>query len=80
MSITISDEDIRRSGKTEAQMRREIAVAIYARGLLTRRMATEFAGATEWEFVELCRAGGVEIVQDEEDLKSDLESIKRAGF
>ena len=64
--------------EVEAELRKELAVALYARGALGFGKARELTGLTKWEFDELLGRRGVEHHYGEQDLAADL-SYARSG-
>ena len=55
-----------------ARLKRELAVRLYAKGLLTFGKARQLAGMTVWEFQKLLGDEGVPRDYDQEDLADDL--------
>lgn len=57
----------------EAELRKELAVALYARGVLPFGKARLLAGISVWEFVESLGARRVARHYTGEDLQADLD-------
>ena len=60
----------------EARLYRELAVRLYAKGLLSFGKARELAGMSKWEFWDLLAREGIPRHYDVEALKTDLETLK----
>lgn len=80
MSITIDDAVIRASGKSEAEVRREIALTLYAQDLSTSRSAAAFAQMDELEFLRLCKTRDIAPYYDRDDLREDVATLKELGY
>lgn len=64
--------------EAEGELRKELAVALYARGALGFGKARELAGLSKWEFDELLGRRSVTRHYGEHDLAADL-SYARGG-
>ena len=64
--------------EAKAELRKELALALYARGALGFGKARELTGLTKWEFDELLGRRGVARHYGEQDLAADL-SYARGG-
>ena len=62
-----------------ARLRRELAVRLYSRGLLTFGKARELAGMSVWDFHSLLGEEGVERRYDTADLDQDLRTLEQLG-
>lgn len=60
---------------TLEELRREIAVALYAQGRLSVGKAREFAGLSLWEFRQLLAVRRIPTRYGEEELSEDLEAL-----
>jgi predicted HTH domain antitoxin len=60
----------------EARLRRELAIRLYEKGLLSFGKARELAGLSKWEFHELLAAEGVPRHYDLEELEADLQTLE----
>jgi len=58
------------------RLRRELAVRLYAKGLLTLGKSRALAGLSKWEFCQLLGDEGVPRRYDEADLNADLETLE----
>jgi predicted HTH domain antitoxin len=67
----------------ESRLRRELAIRLYEKGLLSFGKARELADLSKWDFYELLAAEGIVRHYDLEELEADL-ALKRserlAGF
>jgi predicted HTH domain antitoxin len=61
----------------EAEVRKELALALYARGILGFGKARELCGLTKWQFEELLGSRKVVRPYDEDDLAADLAYARR---
>ena len=62
----------------EAEARKELALALYARGILGFGKARELCGLTKWQFEELLGRRKVMRPYDEDDLAVDLAYARRS--
>jgi len=60
---------------TLEEVRRELAVALYAQGRLSIGKAREFAGLSLWEFRQLLSVRRIPARYGEEELSEDLETL-----
>jgi len=78
MSITLHIPDsIARSlrlpeGEAEQRLRCELALAVYAQGILSFGKASELAGLSRFQFAELVAERGIPRHYGEEELAEDL--------
>lgn len=61
----------------EPRLRRELAIRLYEKELLSFGKARELAGLSKWSFHELLAAEGVPRHYDVEDLQDDLDTLGR---
>jgi len=61
----------------EAEVRKELALALYARGILGFGKARELCGLTKWQFEEFLSRRKVIRPYDEDDLAVDLAYARR---
>ena len=61
-----------RPAEAESEMRKELALALYARGALSFGKARTLAGLSTWEFDELLGERGVVRPYGKDDLEIDL--------
>ncbi len=59
-------------GEVEGELRKELAVAFYARGVLSVGKAAEFSGMTRWTFEELLGKRRVPRHYGPDELEEDL--------
>jgi predicted HTH domain antitoxin len=60
-----------------ARLRRELAVRLYSRGLLTFGKARDLAGMSVWDFHSMLGEEGVERRYDTADLDQDMQTLER---
>lgn len=60
----------------EARLRRELAIRLYEKGLLSFGKARQLAGLSKWAFHELLAAEGVVRHYDLEELEADLHTLE----
>lgn len=63
--------------EAERELRKELALALYARRALPFGKARQLAGLTRWEFEELLGARQIPRDYTEDDLKEDLRYARR---
>ena len=61
------------AGEVEPRMRSELAVALYAQGILLFGKASEFAALSRYAFADLIASRGIERHYGEDELAQDLE-------
>jgi len=66
-------------GEEMARLRRELAVRLYQKGLLSFGKARELAGMTKWEFHLLLGEEGIMRRYDLEELETDLKTLEALG-
>ena len=62
-----------------ARLRRELAIRLYSRGLLTFGKARELARMSVWDFQTLLGEEGLERRYDTADLDQDLRTLEHLG-
>jgi predicted HTH domain antitoxin len=77
MSVVLTDDLVRATHCTEAELRIEIAVMLYAKKKLSLGKAAEVAGLDRWDFQKALGEREVPINYTVEDLHQDLETLKR---
>ena len=60
----------------EARLRRELAIRLYEKGLLSFGKARELAGLSKWAFHELLAAEGILRHYDLEEPEADLTTLE----
>ena len=76
MSLTIPDEVLHAAQVSEQELKRDIAVMLYAAGRLSTGKAAELAGMGYAEFQHLLATRDVPSNYDLTDLEQDLRSIR----
>ena len=61
------------------RLRRELAIRLYAKGLLSFGKARQLAGMTRWDFHDLLGEEGILRRYDVEELKEDLQTLEDLG-
>jgi predicted HTH domain antitoxin len=79
-SIEINDQLIQAiklpPSEVPSRLRRELAVRLYEKGLLTFGKARELAGMSRWEFHDLLGNEGIHRRYDVKELGEDLKTIE----
>jgi predicted HTH domain antitoxin len=75
--VTISKELQLATRMSEQEIRRELAVHLYAQGKLSAGKARELAGMTVTEFQCLLGSRGIAVNYGVEDFRDDLDTIAR---
>ena len=60
-------------------MKRELAVRLYAKGLLSLGKARQLVGMTRWDFHDVLGEEGILRRYDVEDLEEDLQTLGGLG-
>jgi len=80
VSIEISDELLQAvklpPAEAPTRLRRELALRLYEKGLLSFGKARELAGIPRWEFHDLLGDEGITRRYDVEELEQDIKTIK----
>jgi len=63
-------------GEEQARLRRELAVRLYEKGLLSFGKSRELAGLTKWQFHELLAQEQIPRRYDVEDLDGDVQALE----
>jgi predicted HTH domain antitoxin len=61
------------------RLKRELALRLYEKGLLSFGKARELAGMTKWEFSRLLGEEGIPRHYDLEEFDKDLKTLKELG-
>lgn len=61
------------------ELRRELALTLYAQKRLSLGKARELAGLSLWEFRQWLATRRIEAHYDEEDLQGDMEALRMLG-
>jgi predicted HTH domain antitoxin len=75
MSVIITDEDVRRSGLSEAQFRIEIALHLYAINVFTLGQAATFSQISQAEMMEILGSKKIPVHYTIDDLDYDYKNI-----
>lgn len=59
-----------------ARLKRELAIRLYAKGLLSFGKARELAGVTRWDFHDLLGEEGIPRRYGAEELEDDLKTLE----
>jgi predicted HTH domain antitoxin len=62
-----------------ARLKRELAIRLYAKGLLSFGKARQLAGITRWDFHDLLGEEGVLHRYDMKELEEDLQTLEELG-
>lgn len=62
-----------------ARLKRELAIRLYAKGLLSFGKARQLAGITRWDFHDLLGEEGVLHRYDIKELEEDLKTLEGLG-
>jgi predicted HTH domain antitoxin len=80
MSLVISDELIRASGMSEAELFQELVLMLFAREKLSLGKASRLLGVTQLDFQALLAEHDLYVHYDVEDLWEDLANLKAGGL
>ncbi len=61
----------------EERLRIELALRLYEKGIASLGQARRIAGLSKWDFLELLAKEGIPIHYEEEELREDLQVIRR---
>jgi predicted HTH domain antitoxin len=64
------------SEEVPVRLKRELAIRLYDKGLLTFGQARQLAGMTRWDFGDLLGDEGILRRYDVEDLEEDLQTLE----
>ncbi len=79
VAIDIPREILHAARISPAEVRRELAVALYAQGRLSLGKARELAGMTYWQFQQLLASREIPPHYDLEDYQQDLQMLHDTG-
>ncbi|PSB27232.1 UPF0175 family protein [Stenomitos frigidus] len=65
---------------TEADLRQELAIALFQQERITLGSASQLAGMHQIEFQRLIASRGINIHYDVDDLKQDLKNLREEGW
>ena len=78
MQITINLPDTLQL--SEADLRTELAIALFQQERITLGTASQLAGLHQLEFQHLIASRGISVHYDLEDLEEDLKSLREDGW
>jgi len=77
VSLTISDDILQATRLSEAELRQEIALALFQREKLTLAQASSFSGMTRLAFQHLLGSRGLTVHYDVPEYERDLETLRQ---
>jgi predicted HTH domain antitoxin len=80
MSLVISDELVRASGLSEAELLQELVLMLFQQEKLTLGKASHILGITQLEFQSLLASHDLYIHYDIEDLHEDVKNLQELGL
>lgn len=80
MAMVISDELVRASGLSEAELFQELVLMLYAREKLTLGKASRLLSMTQLQFQALLAQHDLYIHYDVEDLQTDIANLEASGL
>ena len=80
MSLIISDELIKASGLSEAELLQELVLLLFQREKLSLGKASRILGVTQLEFQALLASRDLYIHYDIEDLHEDVRNLQELGL
>lgn len=80
MSILISDEILRSTQMTDAELRQEIAVMLFQQERFTLGQASRFAEMSQLQFQRLLASRHIPLHYDVTELQEDVESLKESDW
>lgn len=79
MSVTISDDVLQAARMSEAELRQELAVALFERERLTLGQAARLANLDLLRFQHLLASRGIALHYDVEEFETDLGTLRELG-
>lgn len=79
VAIDIPREILHAARISPAEVRRELAVVLFAQGRLSLGKARELAGMTHWQFQQLLASRDIPPHYDLDDYQEDLHTLHEAG-
>jgi predicted HTH domain antitoxin len=79
MGLTIPEEVLHASHLTPLELKREIAVMLFAQDRLTLGQASELSEMSQRQFLALLSSRQIPVHYDEAELARDLETVKTLG-
>jgi predicted HTH domain antitoxin len=77
MTIEISDQLISQTGKTEADVRLQIAIALFQDDFFSLGQAAEFAKIHQIQLQRILAKNRIELHYGEQEFSADLKTIER---
>jgi len=68
-----------RAEEVPVRLKRELAIRLYAKGLLSFGKARQLAGMTRWDFHDLLAEEGIPRRYDVEEIEEDLQTLEELG-
>ena len=79
MGLVIPEEVLQASHLTPLELKREIAVMLFAQDRLTLGQASELSEMSQRQFLSLLSSRQIPVHYDQAELAQDLETIKALG-
>jgi len=79
MGLTIPEEVLQATHLTPLELKREIAVMLFAQDRLTLGQASELSEMSQRQFLSLLSSRQIPVHYDQAELARDLETIKALG-
>ena len=79
MGLIIPEEVLQASHLTSLELKREIAVMLFAQDRLTLGQASELSEMSQRQFLALLSSRQIPVHYDEAELARDLETVKTLG-
>jgi predicted HTH domain antitoxin len=80
MSLVISDADVRATGLSEAELRVELAVALFQSERLTLARASRLSGMSRLEFQRLLAGRRIAVHYTQAELDEDVQTLADLGL
>lgn len=80
MAMVISDELVRASGLSEAELFQELVLLLYAQEKLSLGKASRLLSLTQLQFQALLAQRDLHIHYDVEDLQADINTLEVSGL
>ena len=77
MSLVITDDIVKATHLTEAELRSEIAVLMYQQDRLTLGQASGFAGVSQEAFLKVLGSRRIPVHYGLDDLERDIETVNQ---
>jgi predicted HTH domain antitoxin len=76
MSVVISDEVLRATRMSEAEMKQEIAIVLFEKNKLTLAQASRLAEMNRLQFQHLLASRQIPVHYDVEDFEEDMQTLR----